>query len=132
MPKEARQITFKNNEVIDALCDFCRQTDRDLPTEQLSALSFANDSQITVFLHHTDKDIPPSTFTQSETAVALIKYCNSKRIPIQKKATKWLEVKEDHLVLSMTARRSWRVDKTSITHVYDSRCRPAWRPVPPF
>ncbi len=65
MPKEARQTTFKNNEVIDALREFCHQTDRDLPTDQPSALSFANDSQITVYLHHTAVDIPSSTFTQS-------------------------------------------------------------------
>ena len=117
MPKEARQITFKNNEVIDALCDFCRQTDRDLPTEQLSALSFANDSQITVYLHHTVTNIPLSTFTQSETAVTLFKYCNSKGIPIQKKATKWLEIKEDHLVLSMTSESSMMALQTACSAI---------------
>ena len=101
MPKEARQITFKNDEVMDALCEFCRQTDRKLPTDQLAGLSFANEAQITVYINHTNTDIPASTFTQSETAAALIKYCNSKGIPVQKKATKWLVIKEDHLVLSM-------------------------------
>ncbi len=99
MPKESRQIIFKNDEVLDALCDYCRKTGRALPTDDFSELSFENKSQIKVFIHHTDTDIPPSSFTQSETAVALIKYCQTIRIPIQKKALKWLVVKKDHLVL---------------------------------
>ena len=102
MPMEARQISFRNIEVIDALYEYCRQTDGDLPSCEPSALSFAQNSHITIYIRHTIVDIPPSTFTQSETTIALIKYCNSKRIPIQKGATKWLEIKEDHLVLSMT------------------------------
>jgi len=103
MPRESRQIAFNNNEVLDALCEFCRQTGRGLPTEQMLGLSFANEAQITVYIQYSDEDTPPSTFTQSETAVALIRYCNNNRIPIQKKARKWLEVKEDLLVLSMAS-----------------------------
>ena len=101
MPKETRQITFTNNEVIDALREFCHLTDRKMPSDQPAGLSFANDAQVTVYINHTDINIPPSSFTQTETAIALIKYCNNIRIPIQRKAIKWLEIKGNHLVLLM-------------------------------
>jgi len=102
MAKEQREITFKNSEVVDALYIFCEKTDRQLPQQGNNTLTFNNDPQVSINLSHDDTAQSSSTFLQNEAAAALILYCKGKGIPVPKRASKWIEVKQNSLALVMT------------------------------
>jgi len=105
MPVETRSITFTNAEVIDALTDFYAKTERALPAGGDRRLKFSNDGEIRVAVE-VGKPAATINFYEHEVAVALIRLCNKKNIPVARRATKALQIEQNTVALVMSIRTS--------------------------
>jgi hypothetical protein len=103
MPVETRAITFNNAEVIEALTDFCAKTEREIPASGDKRLKFSNDGEVRVVVE-VGQAATTVNFYENEVAVALIRFCNKKGIPVARRATKTLRIEQDSVALRLTIR----------------------------
>jgi hypothetical protein len=103
MPTESRVVSFSNAELIEAVAAYCQQTKRALPPGGIKGLTFSNDKEIKVTVQPMG-DVPSFSLYETEAAVALILFCNTKGIPIARRAIKSLQVAQDTVSLHLVMR----------------------------
>jgi len=103
MATESRVVTFTNTEVIEALLEFCAQSNRPAPEGGVRQITFSNDRQVKLMLEPEKGDAPLS-FYEHEVAAALILFCRKTGIPIPRRAAKSLQVAPDSVALHLTIR----------------------------
>ena len=103
MPVETRAISFSNAEVIEALTDFCAKTERALPTGGDKRLKFSNECEVKVSVE-VGQPATSTHFYENEVAVALIRLCNKKGIPVARRAAKTLRIEQDAVALRLSIR----------------------------
>jgi len=104
MPSERRLITFTKKEVEAAMRRFAYSQDRKLPQGEPSALDFhgkGEDGVSVKLAFNTDGETRAITFTELETAAALIGYCAKLKVPVPRQGRKSVRLKNGDLALQI-------------------------------
>jgi len=102
MATESRVVTFTNAEVIEALVEFCAQSNRPAPEGGVRQITFSNDRQVKLMLEPEKGEA--LHFYEHEVAAALILFCRKTGIPIPRRAVKSLQIAPDAVALHLTIR----------------------------
>jgi hypothetical protein len=101
MSTETRKISFSSEEVIQAVFKHRRDEKQPLPESRIRGMK-VEDGVVPKFTLHVEDRGDGKTgidLRPAEVAVALIKYCRLKRIPLPKKASKSLGLENDQVTL---------------------------------
>jgi hypothetical protein len=104
MTTETRRITFSSEELVQALSRHRRDEKQPLPESRIRGSRVESGPgpvpHVTLVLDPAGGDVATSMeFKPTEVAVALIKFCRLKRIPLPKRAEKSLGVDHGHISL---------------------------------
>jgi hypothetical protein len=104
MTSETRRITFSSEELVQALTRHRRDEKQPLPASRIRGSKVENGEgpvpRITLLLDPAGGDgATTMDFRATEVAVALIKFCRLKRIPLPKRANKSLGVDRGQIAL---------------------------------
>ena len=102
MCTEERRIMFTNDELIEALQLFCRQSGRDCKFDQRSRLLFGNSPNLSVLVTGGQTDGKETLFHESEIAASLLLFAKKLNVPIARRARKSLELSQDKIAFVMT------------------------------
>ena len=104
MPKEYRKMVFGENELRAAAVDICLRANIKMPNANLEAIEINADPKAMVVLKFAsdDPDNPRTVvLSRDHMAAALIRHCNSHKIPLPRHADKELAPTEDGLALTL-------------------------------
>ncbi|HVO01021.1 MAG TPA: hypothetical protein VMT54_02410 [Candidatus Cybelea sp.] len=100
MPSETRRITFSSDELIQALIRLRRDARKPLPQSRIRGIKVENGEagvpHVSIALDIEGESIELSP---TEVAVALIKFCRQKKIPLPRRAEKSLAVDRGDIAL---------------------------------
>jgi hypothetical protein len=101
MSTETRKITFSTEEVIQAVSKHRRDEKQPLPESRIRGMKVEDGVVPKFALQLEDRDDGRTSIElrPAEVAVALIKYCRLKRIPLPKRATKSLDLDHGQVAL---------------------------------
>ena|SRR5690242_975509 len=104
MSSETRRITFTSAELVQAVCKHRRDEKQPLPESRIRGTKVENGEgpvpRVTLLLDPAGGDgATAMDFKPTEIAVALIKFCRLKKIPLPKRANKSLGVDRGQIAL---------------------------------
>ena len=101
MPIEYRKLVFSEEELKQALMDFCRSNGTLLPTGELTTVELVEKPDLSVRLEYEseNKDLSETSLSRDQLAAALISYCSRRRIPVPRSAQKNLKIEGTRVCL---------------------------------
>ena len=105
MPKEDRRIIFSYEEAYKAVYALCMQRELKRPPpgaiEKISSAEGNDKTLKFVIANHQENSSHEVDYSSDFLAAALMLFCRSLSIPISKKATKTVELKNDSVILRL-------------------------------
>ena len=94
MPTEYRKLVFSEEELKQALMEFCRSNGTLLPTGELTTVELLEKPDLSVRVEYesASEDLSETSLGRDQLAAALISYCSRRRIPVPRSAQKNLKI----------------------------------------